>query len=457
MTATFTATVGSAGLKICSILVLTLALLGPLASVPVAQASGETFVVNGTGDQSDASLIDDPNRCDVNVALSGRQCTLRAAIEEANHTPGADLIHFNIPGSGVKTISPNGFLPQLNDAVTIDGYTQGDAHPNTKRVGNNAVLRVQLEGSDSGALNGLTLEGSDITVRGLVMNRWALRPIFINGGSNHRIVGNFLGTNVAGTQVLSTGTQGILISGSSGMTNTIVGGSRPVDRNLITGGNFGIVVSDALDVPVGGHRIVGNYIGTTRDGKGDLGNLTGGISIFESGNTVGGNSLSAANVIAFNGQDELDAGIVVGNNYTGNSILRNSIFENGDLGIDLGQDGRTPNDAGDVDTGANGLQNFPVIRSARTGSQGTVVRGFLPSTPGEAFTLRFFSNPGGSPPEGKTYLGRLEVTTDGTTGRAPFRFEPRDPVPVGRRITATATDAEGNTSELSPPQRVRAP
>src|SRR6267378_6088620 len=50
--------------------------------------------------------------------------TLRQAILDANANAGADTIVFNIPGSGVHTISPATALPTITDAVVIDGYTQ---------------------------------------------------------------------------------------------------------------------------------------------------------------------------------------------------------------------------------------------------------------------------------------------------------------------------------------------
>jgi hypothetical protein len=89
-------------------------------------------------------------------------------------------------------------------------------------------------------------------------------------------------------------------------------------------------------------------------------------------NTVGGAS-SAANTIAFNG----GAGVPVAGDAisTGNSILRNSIFSNALLGIDLGFDGKTPNDAGDGDLGENNLQNKPILTSAVTSSGSTTLKG----------------------------------------------------------------------------------
>src|SRR6187455_523083 len=102
-------------LRIASLLALAWAL--PL--------SAATFTVDSTGDESDANTGD--NVCQT----AGGTCTLRAAIEQANATAGADTIAFAIPGSGVHTITPQSVLTAVVDAATIDGYTQPGSSPNT--------------------------------------------------------------------------------------------------------------------------------------------------------------------------------------------------------------------------------------------------------------------------------------------------------------------------------------
>ena len=81
---------------------LALLLLSLLAAKPAHVA---TFTVNGTGDSPDANTSN--SVCDSNAFVSGNQCTLRAAIQEADDTLGADTIGFDIGGNAfVKTISP---------------------------------------------------------------------------------------------------------------------------------------------------------------------------------------------------------------------------------------------------------------------------------------------------------------------------------------------------------------
>ena len=92
------------------LLAVALAAAPPLLTARPAQAAA-TFVVTTTGDEPDADLADPV--CDVDDAASGNQCTLRAAIQEANATPGTDLIHFAIPGGGVRTIRPASALPDI--------------------------------------------------------------------------------------------------------------------------------------------------------------------------------------------------------------------------------------------------------------------------------------------------------------------------------------------------------
>ena len=60
--------------------------------------------------------------------------SLRKAIIDANVSAGADVIDFQIPGSGVQTISPPSPLPTIAESVTIDGYTQPGASARNRRL-----------------------------------------------------------------------------------------------------------------------------------------------------------------------------------------------------------------------------------------------------------------------------------------------------------------------------------
>src|SRR5205085_3920949 len=145
---------------------------------------------------------------------------------------------------------------------------------------------------------------------------------------------------------------------------------------------------------------------------------------------------------------------------TGNSVRANAIHDNGttatQLGIDLGPDGVTPNDAGDPDTGANNLQNFPVLTSAVTSGGNTTIQGTLNSTTNTQFTIEFFANPAcdaSGNGEGQTFLGSTLVTTD-ASGNATINTSLAVNVPAGQAVTATATDPNNNTSEFSACQTV---
>ena len=127
------------------------------------------------------------------------------------------------------------------------------------------------------------------------------------------------------------------------------------------------------------------------------------------------------------------------------------------LGIDLAPSfngGVTPNDPGDGDSGANGLQNFPLLSSAApNGPQGSGTRvvGTLNSTASTTFDLDFYGICNLRPQdllEGKEYIGSIQVTTDGS-GNAAFDEVLPTTIAVGTSVTATATDPTGNTSEFS--------
>jgi CSLREA domain-containing protein len=396
-----------------------------------------TFTVNTTNDVDDGS-------CNI------IHCSLREAILAANSNPGPDLIHFNIPGSGPHTIlifpATNGPLPTITDAVTIDGYTQPGATPNSNPApqGLNAQLKIVIRRS-GGSASGLTISASNVVVRGVVINNFNQNGILITG-SNVIIEGNFIGTDAGGTNDQGNTQDGIRISGA----NNRVGGTLPAARNLISGNN-----SDGIEITgsgATGNLVQGNLIGTTASGSSGLANTSDGIQIFNSAsnNTIGGTAAGAGNVIAFNGAD----GVFVSSG-TGNRIQRNSIFSNGGLGIDLGANWVTSNDPGDPDSGANRLQNFPVLQSIVVSGGNTTILGSIDSATSNStypITIEFFSNSSCDPSghgEGETFLGAISVSGPGSF-IATFAVS----LPLNSVVTATATDSAGNTSEFSACARV---
>jgi CSLREA domain-containing protein len=420
-------------------MIFALLLLGLQAATKPAHAA-TTFTVNSTADTGDATP---DGTCDT--------CTLREAIQEANFVSGADTIAFNIPGNGPHTITPTTELPQITKPVTINGYTQGDSTTGTTADDatentltqpgqTNAVLKIVLHGDNAtNYCYGLNVAANNVVIRGLVINNFEFcgsansssAPGIRLSGTGHRVEGNFIGTNADGTGS-DRNARGVSLSDADGST---IGGTSIATRNLISGN-----VRSGVEAFGGssGNTIQGNIIGPDKNG----------------------NPLVDSNAV--------DGGVVISSG-TGNRILSNSIFSNGSaadaLGIDLGDNGVTANDPRDPDTGANRLQNYPVITSAQTFGSFTSINGTLNSTPStstttQTFIIQFFSSPSADTSgfgEGKTFIGQIQVTTN-RRGKASFSFAPTQVVPVGQFITATATrKATGDTSEFSQARVVEEP
>ena len=216
-------------------------------------------------------------------------------------------------------------------------------------------------------------------------------------------------------------------------TGNTVGGVSSGAANVISGNTNGVFLSYS---GTSGNVVLGNLIGTD-----NLGNTNDGVLVANgaSANLIGGTAADSGNTIAFN----LKGVVVTDNSTTGNSILGNSIFGNTSLGIDLGDDGSTPNDT-NPRAFPNDGQNTPVITSAG----GTTVSGTLTSTANTSFLLEFFTSPTGADYQGQTFLGSLNVTTDPSTGQASFSANVSS-IPANSVTTATATNlATGDTSEF---------
>jgi hypothetical protein len=270
--------------------------------------------------------------------------------------------------------------------------------------------------------------------------------------SNAIIQGNLIGTDVTGSSALGNAGDGVSISGA---LNTQIGGSISSARNIISG-NLGNGINVVVSSFCHDTHIQGNLIGTAADGRTPLGNQQNGILLPASGagtNLVGsaaGSNLNTSNTIAFNLRNGVDVPNTTSQSLEAQRISANSIHDNGQLGIDLSGDGVTPNDPGDGDTGANGLQNFPVLDAAFGFNGNLTIYGNFNSGPSKDFTLEFYANQAGDSlgfGEGQICLGQANVTTD-ASGNAAFNVTFPLPASVVA-VSATAIDSNGNTSEFS--------
>jgi len=235
--------------------------------------------------------------------------------------------------------------------------------------------------------------------------------------------------------------------------------------NVIGGATDGILLGNMSDATTG-MAIQGNWIGTDVTETADLGNIANGMRIKGRDIVIGGTGPGEGNVIAFNDGTGIfvEYDIV---NVVRNTMRGNSIYANGDgaqlliptLGIDLSNPldlthGLTPNDLDDPDTGPNGSQNFPIISSAASAGGNTTVHGRLNSTPSSSFTVDFYVNDAclARPQdylEGKEYVGSADISTDAGGDATIDVVLDGVTLPAGATVTATATDANGNTSEFS--------
>jgi len=271
------------------------------------------------------------------------------------------------------------------------------------------------------------------------------------------VEGNYIGTNANGTapNPSQKGPIGVSVVDSLNTTvrGNLISGIRVAGVNHYAGQVFGDAVRvTTINGPTAGTTIENNFIGTDPSGELAVPNLYGvRVAPFIASYPTTDTNVSS-NRIAFNER----AGIVVANPVTGVRISENSTGDNGQLGIDLlppgGASGVTPNDPLDLDTGGNGLQNFPVLTSAELQGAAIDVVGTLNSTPLSDFTVELFASPDCDPStfgEGRVFLGATSITTD-AAGDADIDVQLSGAVPSSWFVTATATaEPSGSTSELS--------
>ncbi len=306
-------------------------------------------------------------------------------------------------------------------------------------VANGSGPKGNLSGVVISNASGNTIGGSTSAVNVISGNSYA-GVVLTNSASGNLVAGNYVGSDVFGLKAVGNSSFGVLVyNGASGNT---------ISDNLISGnGGSGVeITGNGTNANV----LLGNFIGTNVSGANPLANQYYGVGVDStaSDNTIGGTTVGAANVIAFNAA----AGAWVGSG-TGNSVRRNSIFSNAGLGIDVAPAGPNPNQPSGSGTGANNLQDYPVFSSFSFNGSTATVQGSFPGTPNTTYTLDFYANPPAGFSayyQGKTYLGSIPATAN-ASGVADFSASFTN-VPSGQTyITATATDSTGDTSEFCLP------
>jgi parallel beta-helix repeat protein len=281
---------------------------------------------------------------------------------------------------------------------TVSGNYIGTDAAGTAAIPNGTGVSLRPGAQDNTIGGGTAAERNVISGNG--------QGVFIEGGSNNTVKGNYIGTDAAGSAALGNQTGVYLSSGG----NNMVGGSTAAERNVISGNNTGVLVIQGPN-----ETVKGNYIGTNAAGTAAIPNGTG-VQVNGENNTIGGTTDGDGNVIAFNTGDGVYVNGVNGG-ATGNTIRGNSIYSNGGKGID----------------NANG-GNLELTPPAITGF-GSVMGTACPNC-----TIDIYSD---DEDEGRVYEGSTTADNGGD-----WTF---DGSPEGPNVTATATDAAGNTSEFSAP------
>ena len=318
-------------------------------------------------------------------------------------------------------------------------------------------------------------------------------PLFGAGATQNVIIGNFIGTDVTGTEAIGN-TYGVLFD--DGSFGNRVGGESDSERNIISGNvgygvffynngtNSNVLRNNYIGTDVNGTAAIPNTAGIIIDGISYSniidrniisGNLQSGIGINITGsdenvitrNSIGidaignplpngmdgirisqgprltkiGGTTDEANVIANNG----GCGVYITNdNCTENLISCNSFFGNGGLAIDLFEPGVNANDLGDNDSGANNKLNYPEITSMSFYGSVLVIEGQLDTPQPETCEIQLYEAAPDNSGHGEGWHYLLSTTPD-VNGYWTATLNLAD---GSEKITTLTIDAAGNTSEF---------
>lgn len=284
---------------------------------PAPAAPLATITVNNSGDLPDAD--GGVGVCET-VAGNG-QCTLRAAMQTAEYTAGADVITVNsalvvviapddplpVLGTGDVTIMGNGvFLSGLNAGSGAAGFeiSSSDNKIQGFRIFGFNAAGVRIVGGSNNVI-GVDGDGvNDATEKNWIYSQTLGYGIYVYGNGT-RISGNYIGTSDGSSAApnrwgiyVEAGTDNLIGTDGDGVSDTL-------ERNVISGNS-----SRGIEIYSDSNTIAGNYIGVKAAGDAAVGNDDG-IWI-EAG--------AAYNVIGTDGDglgDTAERNVIAGNNHSG--------------------------------------------------------------------------------------------------------------------------------------------
>ncbi len=431
------------------------------AAVDVEGTSGNLVVGNflGTDATGTKSLAGGANSMGILIAAGATNNTVGGT------TPAARNLISGNKGSGVQIGASSDVIATSGNVVA--GNYIGTDVTGLLPLGNGPGSNPAGDGVDLIGVNSIdnTIGGSVAAAGNLIAGN-AYDGIYLDQASNDTLEFNMVGAD-AGKNFKNTNmgnadygielddAPNITVSKNLVVNNRLSGialfypqtaNAVIINNEIVLNDGNGILFCSCGD---GGSAIYGNLIGTDSSGTVNLGNKGYGIDIGSANNTVGGLAAGLANVIAFN--TKAGVGLEQLNTDTGNTLIANSIYSNQTLGIDLGDSGvPLKNTAAGSQVGPNHVLNYPVLMLASASSVSTTITGSLTGTAGQTFTIQFFGNTAADPSsygQGQTYVGLTTVKTD-SSGNATFTFVAPSNL-GGQLLSATATDANGDTSEFA--------
>lgn len=439
---------------------------------PIIELNGNS-VANKTGEIASGLYITAGN-CTVKGLVINRFLSGGIRLEGGSNTIQGNYIGTDLTGTlalghsdnGLSVYSSNnvigGAAPQARNIISGNngaGINISGKSANGNRIeGNYIGTSFDAKAALGNGGNGISIKdspdnvigGLNSGVRNIVSGNHS-DGILISGSgaTGNQVRGNYVGTDASGTAPLGNDGHGMFVNSSG----NLIGGTAPGARNVLSGNKGdGLNILGINGEPSSGNQVFGNHIGVGVDGGSQLGNNGSGIFVSNAfDNIIGGTATGAGNIIAFNNHGGVF--IVAGTQMLprGNAVRGNSIFYNNGLGIDLDPEGVTINDVGDGDTGANQLQNFPLLNSAFTTGGNTVIKGSLNSVANTNFAVDFYATVicGSSGyGEGRQFIGSQSTATD-NNGNANLSVTLPVAIPDRYFITATATDSNNNSSEFS--------